>query len=278
VKRRDKHARRKRKRGGPGPPPPQQVRPRLNAQDRVMVALGFDIPGFIRAQQDGAVAALEADRSVASVERAIAAATDAAARELKRHLAMLPPNPPIACDAGCAHCCSLHAEVRPAEAVRIAEHLRATLPPERLEALRRRIVEVARRTVAMDHQSRPDARIACSLLEDARCSAYEVRPFVCRACNAADPVSCEQSLGDPAVTNVVYAPQHALYHYAGAAMVRAQHAVGLGHELVELNAALAVALSVPDAARRWLAGEAIFADVRANPIFTPAAQRFDEDG
>ena len=60
-----------------------------------------------------------AERSAAGLFDSVARVTAAAERELKRHLAVLPPDPPIACGEGCAHCCSLRAEVTVPEVLRL---------------------------------------------------------------------------------------------------------------------------------------------------------------
>jgi hypothetical protein len=276
MNRREKEAKRKRKRDArPLPRPPAQaaIAAAQNAEDQVMVALGFDIPGFLRAGEQAAAAAIRADRTVAGVGEAVARVAAVADREVKRHLAMVPPDPPIACDEGCAHCCSLRAEVTVAEVIRVAEHLRRTLAPPALREVRARVLATARRIVGMDPDARAEAAVPCALLEGDRCTVYEARPYVCRGCNSADPVTCEDALADPDATKEVYAPQSALYHYAGSAVMRALSAVQLPHELVELNTALAVALETPDAAARWLAGEPIFRGVDHNPLLVPPIVR-----
>jgi hypothetical protein len=119
--------------------------------------------------------------------------------------------------------------------------------------------------------ARAEAGVPCALLEDDRCSAYEARPLACRGCNAADPEACEASLSDGEVTNVVYAPQSALYRYAGRGLERAAATLGVAEGLMELHAALAVALSTPDATARWLGGEAIFRGLLDQPLLRPVA-------
>lgn len=265
MNRREKESRRKRRRDERARPSKTLPRPpkaaeEMSAEDQVMAALGFDTSAFIRAEEQVVVSALGAERSAAGVAGAVAHVAASAERELRRHLAMLPPDPAIACGEGCAHCCSLRAEVSVAEVIRLADHLRATRSPTELDEVRARVVETARRIGGMDQDARAEAKVPCALLVEDRCSVYEARPFVCRACNSADPAACEEALSDPDATKVVYAPQSALYHYAGTAMMRALSRAELAHAPVELNAALAVALGAPDAAARWLAGELFFAD------------------
>jgi hypothetical protein len=263
-KHRDEQNRRKRRAPGPAA---VAVVGEVSAEDRVMDQLGFDRDAFLRDHRDVALEAIEGDRSAQGIGRAITRVADAAEDVLRSCLQVLPPDPPIACGEGCAHCCLLLAEVRPAEALYMAAHLRAVLSADRLDAVRAKVVAVARRVRGMDKHARAEARIPCSLLEEERCSVYEARPFACRACNSSSAADCEAALGDAKVTTIRYAPQSALYHYAGAALLQALDVAGLHHERMELNTALAVALSTPDAAERWLAGEPVFRDVASHAIF-----------
>jgi Fe-S-cluster containining protein len=272
MNRREKDARKKRRRESrasarPRPRPPGLA---LSPEDQVMAAVGFDTEAFVREGARDAVAAVTADRTPAGVAEAVARLDGAAARELRRHLTVLPPSQPIACGAGCAFCCWLRAELSVLEALRLADHLTATLPPPRLDEVRDRVIATARRVARLDADARAEAAVPCALLEDDRCSAYEARPLACRGCNAADPDACEASLSDGEVTNVVYAPQSALYRYAGRALVRALDTLGAPEGLLELHAALAVALSTPDATARWLGGEPIFRNLDDHPVLRAA--------
>jgi Fe-S-cluster containining protein len=276
MNRRDKEARKKRRReerarSARAPTRPQQAAPLLSPEDQVMAAVGFDVEAFVREGAREAAAAVVADRTQAGVEEAVARVDAAAARELRRYLTVLPPSKPIACGAGCAHCCWLRAEASALEVLRIADHLRSTLPAKQLEDVCARVLETARRVVGLGTDARAEAAVPCALLLGDRCTVYEVRPLACRGCNAADPEACEASLSDGEVTNVVYAPQSALYRYAGRALVRALDALGAPQALMELNAALAVALSTPDVTSRWMRGEPIFRDVDESPLLRASA-------
>ena len=59
-----------------------------------------------------------------------------------------------------------------------------------------------------------------------------------------------------------YAPQRQLCTFVLDGLRAGLAEAGLAHELLELAAALRVALSVPDAAERWLEGEPVFAPAR----------------
>jgi hypothetical protein len=82
----------------------------------------------------------------------------------------------------------------------------------------------------------------------------------CRGWNSLDVHFCEADFLDPAQVNrgPIYFPQHEINAYVQEGMTAGLQSAGLPHERVELVAALQVALDVPDARARWLAGERIF--------------------
>src|SRR5262249_55173747 len=112
-----------------------------------------------------------------------------------------------------------------------------------------------------DQRSR--ARMPCPLLAENRCLAYPVRPLTCRGFNSADAVQCEQSLA-PGNRIVVpsYAPQQRINTLVLDGMRAALEQSRLEADLLELTAALSIALTTPEAAERWLSGETVFAAAR----------------
>jgi Fe-S-cluster containining protein len=190
-----------------------------------------------------------------AVEIADAAVRDAIARE--------PPRVPPACREGCAWCCYKTVGTAAPEVLRIAAYLRQMLSPEQLRALQVRASELAEQRRALRPDRRARARLPCPLLVEDRCSAYPVRPLTCRGYNSTDARKCEQSL-EPGSQVVVpsYAPQQRLCTFVLDGMRAGLAEARLDGELLELTAALDIALRVPDAAERWLAGEVVFAPAR----------------
>jgi Fe-S-cluster containining protein len=171
--------------------------------------------------------------------------------------------PPRACKEGCDWCCHLTVGTSVPEVVRIAEYLRQTLSPEELRAVRERVARAdgARRRLRPDQ--RAASRLPCPLLTDHRCSAYPVRPLTCRGFNSADASRCELFVTSRArVALPVYQPQQRLMTFVLDGTRAGLAASGLPDDLLELNAALRIALDVPDAFGRWLAGEPVFAPAR----------------
>jgi Fe-S-cluster containining protein len=214
-----------------------------DAIDETMDAIGFDREAFLRDEQAAARAALAEGSSPAVLDAMAERAAAIAGELLKQHLEVLPPDPEIACGAGCAACCRLRADVTVAEVARLVRHLRRTRSPAEIASLRERVDETALRVGRLGADARAEARVGCALLDGDRCSVYEERPLVCRGCNSASADDCERALGDGTVEVTVYAPQKALYRYAGTAIGRALAAAGLDGGTHELHVALSAALA-----------------------------------
>jgi hypothetical protein len=116
---------------------------------------------------------------------------------------------------------------------------------------------------ALKAGGRAAARLPCPLLVGHRCAAYAVRPLTCRGFNSRDARRCELSL-DPRnhVSVPAYAPQLRLTTFVLDGMRAGLVGPGLNGDLLELSGALRIALEVPDALERWLAGEPVFARAR----------------
>jgi len=92
----------------------------------------------------------------------------------------------LACRSGCAHCCHFPVGVTFAEAVQIADAIRAD------DALRERVLADADATGdAAWHQL---VGRACPLLRDGACQRYPQRPMPCRALGSLDEAACSASL------------------------------------------------------------------------------------
>jgi len=169
------------------------------------------------------------------------------------------------CKVGCAWCCYQLTEVMPAEALVIADHLRATRSHEELEAVKQRIVDTDNVTRGMDHDQRFEAIMPCPFLENNMCSVYEVRPITCRAWNSEDVSKCKAALENPdkLISTRSDAIQLRCYAIVKDALMKGTDRVGMESDPVELTAALRIALEAPDALKRWAAGERVFAEAKA---------------
>jgi Fe-S-cluster containining protein len=172
-----------------------------------------------------------------------------------------PPHAPSACREGCAWCCHKQVGVAAPEILRIVTHLQQTMAPNELEALRDRVARL--NDQRQKSPSRTRSGIPCALLVDNRCSVYPVRPLTCRGFNSTNAQRCELSL-DPRNGAVVpaYAPQQRLATLVLDGMRSGLTESGCSGALLELTAALHIALTAPDALDQWREGKPAFNGAR----------------
>jgi len=186
---------------------------------------------------------------------------------------------PVVCRAGCNYCCDESVQTSPPEVLALAEYLRATLTPEGLEKVKRNVRRVDKQTHKMSDNARVRARVGCPLLVEARCSVYSMRPFTCRGYNSGDVGACRLRRGHPG--RVVPQDPWRMSCQSGVAtgLLRGLAGRGLENDLLELISALRIALEMPDATDRWLAGEHIFAAARwddRNPKHAEAIRWYEQ--
>jgi Fe-S-cluster containining protein len=168
----------------------------------------------------------------------------------------------LACERGCNHCCHLRLTVQPYEAFALAQWLRRTFAPQRLQATIARLRDNAARTAAMGTEARKRTNLRCALLgDDGACTAYEARPAQCRRYHSVRLETCTTFFGNPA-DETLESPLHpAVAHNAAVLITQAQHAArdaGLDAEPEDMNFALLAALENPKAWRRWRDGKKPF--------------------
>lgn len=173
---------------------------------------------------------------------------------------------PIACAAGCPHCCVLNVAVLLPEAMIIADWLRTRLQQPELAALRGRIADHCRRVRWMEDDERISKQVVCPLLDAAgRCSIHTVRPLVCRAVASLDRASCREAF-DPIISDqerLVSADllRQAVFDQAFIALARAIGQCGLDDRSIELGSGLRAFLDQPALRERLLAGERLPAEL-----------------
>jgi Fe-S-cluster containining protein len=174
-----------------------------------------------------------------------------------------PPPAPLACREGCAWCCYKPVGTAAPEVLRIVAYLRDALPPEQWERLGERVRSGAERRRQLGPAGARRAALPCPLLVEGRCSAYPVRPLTCRGYNSSDARRCERALGPDRAADVpVYWPQQRLTAFVLDGLRAGLEESRLDAGLLELTAALRIALETPDAQGRWLAGERVFGPAR----------------
>ncbi len=213
---------------------------------------------FFRRERAAARECLNAGRSAAHVADVILRA----AERLEPLVAELTAERPPACGAGCSRCChGLKIEASAPEAVAIAEYLRG-LTPEELATTREQMAEEAEYARSLDAETRWREQVPCAFLEDStgECVIYEVRPFTCRAHTSMSVEQCEAAARDPERRTPIdkHRVPASIYGMAKSAITIACADAKLDPRSFELTNVVAVALSEPDAAARWAAGESVF--------------------
>ncbi len=193
-------------------------------------------------------------------ERSRAAAIELSARVIRIAESTLPlvaqlhpPTKPIACRAGCTHCCRLPTVMTDVPTVmRLGFEVASRLPHEAM-------VQVIN---AMQQTDRP-----CAFLVDDACVVYEDRPIVCRAYNAFDVMACaegrflisgsgsEQASGVELADPWPFGVGGALQEGMANGLTR----LGIDARQVQMVGALRFLASDVGAAERWLQGEPAFA-------------------
>jgi len=172
---------------------------------------------------------------------------------------------PLACREGCDYCCHMRVVVTEVEAVALASYILGSLTKSELRTLSERITATAARTRGMTDEEWGAARVPCPLLVDGRCSAYAARPLECRGYNSEDAEACHRAYVDyldwDVPMNRDYFSVHKQYQ---AGLLHATVAAGMGGRVLELTAALEIALCGDRTPTRWKCGEDVFADAELN--------------
>lgn len=165
----------------------------------------------------------------------------------------------LGCAAGCGTCCNQPVDVTIPEAILLAMTLVGEDDPRRV-AVRERAAEFAARPEA-DRFSRP---IRCPFLaDDGNCSAYAVRPVVCRCYYSDSRSRCEEAFrrltdGIDGGTIDAYTMPQLLGRANVAALQGLCKDAGLQWQLVNLIEALGQIATDPGIIERWANGEAVF--------------------
>jgi Fe-S-cluster containining protein len=216
-----------------------------------------------RAQRLRTVEVLASGRTPLNVIAAAEHAAAVAEHAVQGVQARQPPRPPLACQPGCDWCCHQMVGTSVPEVMRIVSYLRQQQSAEELRQTQERVVAVDEQRRSLRGDSAAARRLPCPLLVEHRCAVYPVRPLTCRGFNSSNARRCEEWVTTREPVEIpAYMPQRRLATFVLDGLRAGIAEAGLSSELLELTAALRVALSVPDAAERWLAGEAVFAAAR----------------
>jgi Fe-S-cluster containining protein len=186
------------------------------------------------------------------------------ARRLERATADHPPGAPVACRAGCTHCCHLYVSATAPELFALAERVRSW-PAVRQQAFQARLDAAHGLAAGKGLEERAALALPCPVLgEDGLCAAYDARPLTCRAYASFDLDACAAAKGQAAPPRPIRVPRtpmrmrRFLLHCFRAALAER----GMDAGSYELVAGLKAVLDTERAEARWLAGEDVLAAAR----------------
>ncbi|MGC4086199.1 MAG: YkgJ family cysteine cluster protein [Vicinamibacterales bacterium] len=147
--------------------------------------------------------------------------------------------PSIACTVGCDHCCCKPGVlVTWPELLRILDHVERTFSKADVRRLHQRAFEYSALLDGRNPNDPVDEPIPCPLLNEGRCSVYDVRPATCRGYNSTDASACRAAR----VNHRVLVPIAAIVKDAsdGATLgaVQALDALGMKSSMIDLGSAL----------------------------------------
>ena len=167
---------------------------------------------------------------------------------------------PMACAAGCPHCCVLNVAVLLPEAMIIAEWMRERFLPPEFAAAQKRLSAHRTWIRYMDDEERIIKHAVCPMLDDdaGLCTIHPVRPLVCRAVVSLDSDSCREAFA-PVITDeaplvLVDLLRQAAYDAAFAELARSLRACGLDDRSIDLGAGVLAFLERPDYRELYLGG------------------------
>lgn len=178
--------------------------------------------------------------------------------------------PALACKAGCYWCCYFTVDVRAVEVMRIVEVMQNEMSHANRVRIEREIRTNNAALAGLDPNARLRQNVKCPFLYLGRCSIYGARPQTCRNYHATNSAGCKRAYQEP--ENDEIDPEFApLVYQSGGAHVEAFSAVlkeaGYDVAAYELNAALAVALADPAAARtRFEAKQPAFPTIEGTEV------------
>jgi len=180
--------------------------------------------------------------------------------------------PDYACKKGCSYCCHQSVMATAAEVIYAAQFLHANLSEDEVIKLRDHVAARARKVDGMDNHERVDKRIPCAFLAEDVCSIYPVRPLQCRGGFSEDADYCRDLLDRREETAQKVARDEIdgkylllpkmLYDSAQIGMAGALSKDGLNSQPLDFASALAIALSDPNVAEKWLRGWPVFESAR----------------
>lgn len=157
--------------------------------------------------------------------------------------------PSIACTVGCDHCCCKPGVlVSWPELLRILDHIERNFSNAEVRRVHQRAFEYAALLDGRNPHDPIDEPIPCPLLNEGRCSVYDIRPATCRGYNSTDASACRAARVNHRVLIPIAAIVKDVSDGATVGAIQAMQALGMTGSMLDLGTALNVAGDRVDAA------------------------------
>jgi hypothetical protein len=177
--------------------------------------------------------------------------------------------PALACKGDCPACCIIRVVATAPEVFLVARFVaaNAAILAQHGVDLVGRIHGAAEAASGLGERERMALKRICPFIEDGLCLAYRVRPLACRGHASYDEAACREATAGADVEAAISTPHLVVRSLVQNAMMASLRGAGLAWGLYELNGAVALALSTPQAELRWTEGD--------DPLSPAAVADFD---
>lgn len=169
----------------------------------------------------------------------------------------------IDCKVNCTFCCHNQVSITAVEILLIVEYIKNNFSSEETAELKDRINQLDKLTGNMNAFHRKKAKKPCALLVDNKCSVYPVRPLACKGWNSLNVQDCETAFNSDTESDIktLIAPI-VITNSVSLGISNSLKQVSLNSEVLELNAALKIALSKYNIGEKFLDSKNTFKDAK----------------
>jgi Fe-S-cluster containining protein len=173
-------------------------------------------------------------------------------------------SPKLGCANGCSHCCHLRVVAFPHELITIYLHIKLKFEKNHAKAIFERIRNQYEIVQNMSIEEHFTTNVECPLLENGRCSVYEVRPVACAGYHSGTEEACRISNENPEILGtdsggipMLYGIQE-MSSLQNSAIKQVIDSKGDDSEQYELIKGLFKIFSDPTVNQRWIRGRKFF--------------------
>lgn len=169
----------------------------------------------------------------------------------------------IDCKVNCTFCCHNQVSITSIEIILIVEYIKNNFSSEETTQLKDRINQLDKLTGNMNAFQRKKAKQPCALLVDNKCSVYPVRPLACKGWNSLNVQDCETAFNSDTESDIktLIAPI-VITNSVSLGISNSLKQVQLNSDVLELNAALKIALSKYNIGEKFLDSKNTFKDAK----------------